>query len=265
MSTHRQRSTPRTSASRPRSSLDGSDAMNPDPDYSAAYVVIRTDAADGLEGHAFVFTIGRGNDVQVAALDALARPPPRPGRRGAPRRHGRRVATARRTTRSCAGSARRRASCTWRSARSSTRCGTSAPSAPALPLWQHLAGLSPEELVVARRLPLPHRRAHPRRGARDPPRRRARPRRARSRGCSRTATPPTRRRPAGSATPTRSSRGSAARPSPTASRRSSSRSAPTSTTTVRRLAHRAPSGRARTSRSRSTRTSAGMSRTPSRG
>ena len=51
--------------------LDGSDAMNPDPDYSAAYVVIRTDAADGLDGHGFVFTIGRGNDVQVAALDAL--------------------------------------------------------------------------------------------------------------------------------------------------------------------------------------------------
>jgi len=53
-------------------SLDGSDAMNPDPDYSAAYVVIRTDAADGIDGHAFVFTIGRGNDVQVAAIDALA-------------------------------------------------------------------------------------------------------------------------------------------------------------------------------------------------
>lgn len=51
--------------------LDGSDAMNPDPDYSAAYVVIRTDADDGLEGHAFVFTIGRGNDVQVAAIDTL--------------------------------------------------------------------------------------------------------------------------------------------------------------------------------------------------
>ena len=53
-------------------SLDGSDAMNPDPDYSAAYVVVRTDAGDGIEGHAFVFTIGRGNDVQVAAIDALA-------------------------------------------------------------------------------------------------------------------------------------------------------------------------------------------------
>ncbi|MGW1893634.1 L-fuconate dehydratase [Streptomyces sp. NPDC002004] len=51
--------------------LDGSDAMNPDPDYSAAYVVLRTDAADGPEGHGFTFTIGRGNDVQVAAIDAL--------------------------------------------------------------------------------------------------------------------------------------------------------------------------------------------------
>ncbi|MFB6849634.1 L-fuconate dehydratase [Streptomyces sp. NPDC056373] len=51
--------------------LDGSDAMNPDPDYSAAYVVLRTDAADGPEGHGFTFTIGRGNDVQVAAVDAL--------------------------------------------------------------------------------------------------------------------------------------------------------------------------------------------------
>ncbi|GAA3668590.1 enolase C-terminal domain-like protein [Microbacterium marinilacus] len=53
-------------------SLDGSDAMNPDPDYSAAYVVVHTDAGDGLEGHAFAFTIGRGNDVQVAAIELLA-------------------------------------------------------------------------------------------------------------------------------------------------------------------------------------------------
>lgn len=51
--------------------LDGSDAMNTDPDYSAAYLVLRTDSEDGLEGHGFAFTIGRGNDVQVAALDAL--------------------------------------------------------------------------------------------------------------------------------------------------------------------------------------------------
>jgi len=50
--------------------LDGSDAMNPDPDYSAAYVVLSTDT--GLEGHGFTFTIGRGNEVCRAAIDALA-------------------------------------------------------------------------------------------------------------------------------------------------------------------------------------------------
>lgn len=52
--------------------LDGSDAMNPDPDYSAAYLIITTDAADGHEGHGFVFTIGRGNEIETTAIDALA-------------------------------------------------------------------------------------------------------------------------------------------------------------------------------------------------
>ena len=52
--------------------LDGSDAMNPDPDYSAAYVELRTDAADGLSGHGFTFTIGRGNEVMTAAIAALS-------------------------------------------------------------------------------------------------------------------------------------------------------------------------------------------------
>ncbi len=51
-------------------SLDGSDAMNPDPDYSAAYVVLKTDTA-GLEGHGLTFTIGRGNEICVAAIGAL--------------------------------------------------------------------------------------------------------------------------------------------------------------------------------------------------
>ena len=51
--------------------LDGSDAMNPDPDYSAAYVQLRTNDSTGLCGHGFAFTIGRGNDVQTAALSAL--------------------------------------------------------------------------------------------------------------------------------------------------------------------------------------------------
>jgi L-fuconate dehydratase len=50
--------------------LDGSDAMNPDPDYSAAYVVLRTGTE--LDGHGFTFTIGRGNEVVKAAIDALA-------------------------------------------------------------------------------------------------------------------------------------------------------------------------------------------------
>ncbi|MGO4502546.1 L-fuconate dehydratase [Dyella sp. 2YAF14] len=50
---------------------DGSDAMNPDPDYSAAYVVLKTDAPGGLAGYGLVFTIGRGNDIQTAALAAL--------------------------------------------------------------------------------------------------------------------------------------------------------------------------------------------------
>jgi len=53
--------------------LDGSDAMNPDPDYSAAYVILRTDAPNGsaLEGHGLTFTIGRGNELCVAAARAL--------------------------------------------------------------------------------------------------------------------------------------------------------------------------------------------------
>ncbi|WP_286787005.1 MULTISPECIES: L-fuconate dehydratase [unclassified Pseudomonas] len=50
--------------------LDGSDAMNPDPDYSAAYVILETDQA-GLEGHGMTFTIGRGNEICCAAIQAL--------------------------------------------------------------------------------------------------------------------------------------------------------------------------------------------------
>jgi L-fuconate dehydratase len=46
--------------------------MNPDPDYSAAYVELLTDSDDQLTGSGFVFTIGRGNDVEVAAIEALA-------------------------------------------------------------------------------------------------------------------------------------------------------------------------------------------------
>jgi L-fuconate dehydratase len=51
-------------------SLDGSDAMNPDPDYSAAYVVLDTNA-DGLSGHGLTFTIGRGNEICCLAIEAM--------------------------------------------------------------------------------------------------------------------------------------------------------------------------------------------------
>ncbi len=49
--------------------LDGSDAMNPDPDYSAAYCVLKT--SGGPEGHGMTFTIGRGNDLCCRAIEAL--------------------------------------------------------------------------------------------------------------------------------------------------------------------------------------------------
>jgi L-fuconate dehydratase len=51
--------------------LDGSDAMNPDPDYSAAYVILKTNLPE-LEGHGLTFTIGRGNELCCAAIDILA-------------------------------------------------------------------------------------------------------------------------------------------------------------------------------------------------
>jgi L-fuconate dehydratase len=53
-------------------SLAGSDAMNVDPDYSAAYVILRTDTVEGLEGQGLTFTIGRGNDVCCTVVETLA-------------------------------------------------------------------------------------------------------------------------------------------------------------------------------------------------
>lgn len=50
--------------------LDGSDAMNPDPDYSAAYVILKTEN-DALSGHGLTFTIGRGNEICCAAIEAM--------------------------------------------------------------------------------------------------------------------------------------------------------------------------------------------------
>lgn len=51
--------------------LDGSDAMNPDPDYSTAYVILRTDDPAAPDGHGFTFTIGRGTEIVVRAIEAL--------------------------------------------------------------------------------------------------------------------------------------------------------------------------------------------------
>lgn len=50
--------------------LDGSDAMNPDPDYSAAYVILKTNDSE-LNGHGLTFTIGRGNEICCAAIEAM--------------------------------------------------------------------------------------------------------------------------------------------------------------------------------------------------
>src|SRR6201984_510941 len=50
----------------------GSGAVNPDPDYSPAYIALETDDPSGLAGHGLAFTIGRGTEVCVAAIEALA-------------------------------------------------------------------------------------------------------------------------------------------------------------------------------------------------
>ena len=52
--------------------LDGSDALNTEPDYSAAYVILGTDVGNGLEGHGLMFTTGRGNELCVAVAGSLA-------------------------------------------------------------------------------------------------------------------------------------------------------------------------------------------------
>ena len=102
--------------------LAGSDAMNEAPDYSAAYVVLATDA--GLSGHGMTFTIGRGTEIVVAAIRALA-----------PRVVGLRLAdvaadpgrfwrTRHRRLAAALDRARRRARSTSRPRRSSTPCGT---------------------------------------------------------------------------------------------------------------------------------------------
>lgn len=126
--------------------LDGSDAMNPDPDYSAAYLQIETDSADGIIGAGFVFTIGRGNDIQANAIDVLAS-----------RFVGRDVEALLTDM-----------GATWREMMDDSQLRWLGPEKGVMhmaigavinafwdlrakragqPLWQHLASLSPEELV----------------------------------------------------------------------------------------------------------------------
>ena len=128
--------------------LDGSDAMNPDPDYSAAYLVVETDADDGLHGAGFVFTIGRGNDIQSNAIEVLAS-----------RFVGRNVEELLADM-----------GATWREMLDDSQLRWLGPEKGVMhmaigavinafwdlrckragqPLWQHLASLSPEELVDA--------------------------------------------------------------------------------------------------------------------
>ena len=147
--------------------LDGSDAMNPDPDYSAAYVAIRTDAEDGLEGHAFVFTIGRGNDVQVAALDTL-------------RGHlvGRDVEELLADMGAASRLLMHDSQLRWLGPEKGVMHMAIGAIVNALwdlrakragqPLWLHLSTPQPRGARLGRRLPLPERCAHARAGARDP-------------------------------------------------------------------------------------------------
>ena len=213
---------------------DGSDAMNKDGDYSAAYVVLHTDGVDSvgvpLAGHGLTFTIGRGNDIVAAAavhqaqllvgLDvatmaadmgavyrlltsdsptAVARAgegrrPPVPGRRVE-----RRLGPGRPARRQAAVATARR----------------------------HV----PRATRRHRRPALPVRRADPRRGTGHPAGQGGHAGPTASPSSTAPATPPTPPRPAGSATATTSCAGCARRRWTPATGTSSSRWAPTSTTT----------------------------------
>ena len=53
-------------------SRDGSDAMNPDPDYSVTYVILKTNSNDGFEGHGLTFAIVKRNELCTAAIVSFA-------------------------------------------------------------------------------------------------------------------------------------------------------------------------------------------------
>ena len=179
----------------------GTDAVHTDPDYSAAYVILKTDAT--LEGHGLTFTIGRGNEVCAAAIEAFRHLVVGRDSEGHHRRFrrvlaqpGRRIATAMARSRKGRHPSRARG-------RSSMRCGICMRRSERKPVWKLLADMTPARAGVVHRLPSHHRRAHARRGALD----------SRASGideggsarpnCCETAIPPTPRRSAGLDTPTK--------------------------------------------------------------
>ena len=182
--------------------LDGSDAMNPEPDYSAAYLVLRTDDPD-VSGCSLLFTTGRGNDVACAAIRALA-----------PYVVGRDVGRARRRhRRACPGADLGRPAPLARPGegrhahgdRRRRERGLGPAGAPrGQPLWRVLATLVARGDRRARSTSPTSTTPHARRRARDPPSLRATAGRAHGSRCSRpTGFPPTRPRRAGSATTTK--------------------------------------------------------------
>ena len=187
-------------------SLDGSDAMNKDADYSAAYVVLRTDDPD-LAGHGFTFTIGRGNDLCVLAARAPRRAAGRARRRRAGRRPRRDLPRA--GLGLAAALARpgqgRRAPGDGRG--DERRLGPRGPGRRQAAVAAARRD-GPRGARRHRRPQLPLRRADPRRGGRDAGVVGARTGPSASPTCSAPATPATRPAPAGSATPTTSCAGS---------------------------------------------------------
>ena len=193
--------------------LAGSDAVHTDPDYSATYVVLSTDARDGLEGHGMTFTLGRGNEVVR-----------RGGPRAAASRRRLEVRRHRRRPRRLLGAAYVRESASMdRSGErrdpsrdgGDRKCGLGS-----LRQSRAQAGVETRRRHDARavrrmhRLPLSHRRAHSRRRARHPARANSRRAANAKRRCARTATRPTSRPPDGWVIPTTRFAGCAARRSP---------------------------------------------------
>ena len=180
--------------------LSGSDAMNPDPDYSAAYVVLRTDERDGgarVRVHDRPRHRGAGRRHQG---DGAARR--RPGRRRDVRRHGRVLAQV--EQRQSAAVARSREGRHAHGARCRRQRGVGhvrqARAQAALEAARRPVSAADRR---SRRLPLPDRRADAGAGSRDPRAGSADCRRARENLLRRRVPRPTRRPPAGSGTATR--------------------------------------------------------------